>query len=473
MTVGETDDLRAPAVFADPGPKAGELLDGRYRIDELIGEGGMARVYRASDVMLGRTVAVKVFRSGTADGADLTRKASETTLLASLSHPSLVTLFDARVDTDEGAYLVMEYIEGSTLADRIAAGPIASADAASLVGDLGEALHVVHAAGIIHRDIKPSNILLRPPLLPGHSFRATLADFGIAHLVDAARVTLPGTVMGTAAYLAPEQVRGAEPTTAADIYALGLVVIEALTGRRAFPQAATHEALIARLTSQPEIPGDLGYGWKSLLSAMTATDPAQRPTALEVAVAGSRIDAGAIDADVTGVAGVILEESGGSVVPPVPALPPIPALPAEAFVSGEVRSGSGMPAADTAAESSPDRTKVLPLPVTVTERVPVTGESVLEARGRTGSVPSDAGFLDDPAHERSDGAVAPSRARRSWGLVIGIVAGGLAAVAVTAVLIGWGASASAPPASPELPELPQLEEPLGTHLDDLLEAVTP
>jgi serine/threonine protein kinase len=147
MTVGEMDDLRVPDALSDAGPDAGELLDGRYRIDELIGEGGMARVYRASDVMLGRTVAVKVFRSGTADAADLARKESETTLLASLSHPSLVTLFDARVDTDEGAYLVMEYIDGSTLADRLVTGPIASADAASLAGDLGEALHVVHAAG--------------------------------------------------------------------------------------------------------------------------------------------------------------------------------------------------------------------------------------------------------------------------------------------------------------------------------------
>ena len=131
----------------------------------------------------------------------------------------------------------MEYIDGGTLADRISKGPVSAPDAASLAADLGEALHVVHAAGIVHRDVKPANVLLRPPLTPQHTFRAVLADFGIAYLADTARVTTPGTAMGTAAYISPEQVRGEPPTPASDIYSLGLVLLEALSGERAFRSA--------------------------------------------------------------------------------------------------------------------------------------------------------------------------------------------------------------------------------------------
>jgi serine/threonine protein kinase len=121
--------------------------------------------------------------------------------------------------------------------------------------------------------------------VPGEDFRAKLADFGIAYLVDSTRLTTPGTLVGTAAYLSPEQVRGSAPAPASDIYSLGLILLEALTGERAFPQTATHEAALARLTRDPDIPGSLGQRWKSLLTDMTSRDPAQRPTALDVVIA--------------------------------------------------------------------------------------------------------------------------------------------------------------------------------------------
>lgn len=265
----------------------GDVLGGRYRLLELVGEGGMARVFRAQDLTLDRTVAVKVLR-GSADVAARERAWEETRVLANLSYHSLVTLFDAHVAPTGQNYLVMEFIDGPTLRDRIAAGPLPLEEVAGLAVDLAEALHVVHTAGIVHRDVKPSNVLLAPPPLPGREFCAKIADFGIAYLLDA-RATPPDVVAGTAAYLAPEQVRGATPQPPADIYGLGLVLLEALTGLRAFAPAEGVEAVVMRLAATPTMPVGLPRAWRRLLTRMTERDPADRPTALEVARAASSL----------------------------------------------------------------------------------------------------------------------------------------------------------------------------------------
>lgn len=258
----------------------------------------MAIVHRAVDERLGRDVAVKLFRVDAAETAAGDRMTAETRLLASLRHPSLVTLLDAAIDGDGHPYLVMELIDGPTLSERIAEGPVAPSEVAAMAHELGEALHVVHAARVVHRDVKPSNILL-DPAPSGRGFRAKLADFGIARLTDSTRLTTPGTVIGTAAFLSPEQVRGDEPGPPADVYALGLVLIEALTGRRVYDQASLPETLLARLREQPAVPGEFGYGWRSLLTAMTVDDPAGRPTALEVAERARSLIGDGADADAT------------------------------------------------------------------------------------------------------------------------------------------------------------------------------
>jgi serine/threonine protein kinase len=411
------------------GPaQPGEVLDGRYRLEELLGEGGMGSVWRASDEALGRVVAVKVFWTGSTEDSDAVRRESEKRLLASLSHPSLVTLFDAQLSDEGRSYLVMEYIDGGTLGSLMARGPIAPADAASVATDLGEALHVVHAAGIIHRDVKPANILVRPPLTPNHTFRAVLADFGIAYLIDSARVTTPGTAIGTAAYISPEQVRGHAPTPASDIYSLGLVLLETLSGNRAFPHQTPVEAISVRLTTPPEVPGDWGYGWRSLLTAMTAIDPQERPTALEVSQRGRALD---LDSADPGTTGLLSPGTGGTAAPErpaadatklLPAPPPVPPLP------------PGVPAA------------------------PATAPTALLAGPRPAPSPTDAGSRE-PGRRGS---------RRRWAIVLAVAA--IVLVAVVAGLTLWSGMAAAPA---PLPELPQLEEPLGTHLRDLLEEVSP
>jgi serine/threonine protein kinase len=254
-------------------------------IESLIGTGGMASVYRATDTALGRTVAVKLFR---ADGsaAEPERQSGEIALLASLNHFALVTLFDASTALVDGvprAFIVMELVDGPDLRARIEGGPLPSLDVAMMGADLAEALHYVHEQGIIHRDVKPANVLLAPSGFPGRSMHAKLADFGIARLLDETRLTATGSLLGTASYLSPEQALGAAIGAPTDVYSLGLVLLECLTGLRAYPGTAVESAM-ARLQRQPEIPNALGRDWTEVLAAMTARDTADRPTAAEASL---------------------------------------------------------------------------------------------------------------------------------------------------------------------------------------------
>jgi len=159
----------------------------------------------------------------------------------------------------------------------------------------------VHDLGIVHRDVKPSNVLLAPPLRSGGAWTAKLTDFGIAHGVDDPRRTSPGIAVGTAAYMAPEQVRSAELTPAVDVYSLGLVLLESLTGEPAYPVSGDVQTALRRLAAPPVIPDSLGSGWVSLLTWMTRTEPEARPAARDVALAAAMLgDDPAPDPDTRG-----------------------------------------------------------------------------------------------------------------------------------------------------------------------------
>ena len=254
------------------------LLAGRFELGDVLGRGGMADVHRAHDRVLHRDVAVKMLRETTTDQRDRDRFTSEARTLAQLSHQSLVMLLDVGTQ-DDRPFLVMELVEGPTLASLIADRPVDPKVVTRTARQVAEALAYAHDAGVVHRDVKPGNVLLGVSAQGGG--RAKLADFGIARLVgDTVRHTRTGTTIGTAAYLSPEQVQGDDVTGAADVYALGLVLIEALTGVRAFPGTPT-EAALARLHRDPDIPEHLPH--HDLLVAMTDRDPASRPTPAEVA----------------------------------------------------------------------------------------------------------------------------------------------------------------------------------------------
>ena len=272
------------------GADGSTLLGSRYRLGDLLGSGGMADVHRAHDELLGRDVAIKLLRPTLTSDLDQRRFAGETRMLARLNSPHLVMVLDAGVEQASRGmcrpWFALELVDGPNLAQRIGAGPLPPREVAAIGAGLATALAHVHSRGIVHRDVKPANVLLTA------DGRPKLADFGVARVADEGTVlTNPGHTVGTAAYLAPEQVRSLSVTGASDVYALGLVLLEAITGRRAYPGPPT-EAALARLQARPVIPVSLGSGWTQLLDAMTAIEPAERPSA---ATAAARLSALAAD----------------------------------------------------------------------------------------------------------------------------------------------------------------------------------
>lgn len=274
-------------VADSPSSIKNEVVGGRYRLGEVIGRGGMSSVYCARDEHLGRDVALKLFAPQAPDADELKRQEAEIQLLATLNHPSLVTLFDAGIDTripdEPRPFLTMELVEGQDLRSRIRHSAVPLDELAVIGAGIADALAYVHSLGIIHRDVKPGNILL-VQIRAGEPLRPKLTDFGIARIADSTRLTTTGTMVGTAAYLSPEQAMGSPLTPATDIYSLGLVLLECIKQTVEYPGSAV-ESAVARLHRAPEIPADVPPEWADLIRSMTAIEPLERPAAADVEAA--------------------------------------------------------------------------------------------------------------------------------------------------------------------------------------------
>lgn len=247
-------------------------LAGRYTLRDQIGAGGMATVWRAEDSVLARAVAVKVLHSHLAERGDLLQRfRREAVAAARLAHPNLVRVYDA--GTDDGcAFIVMELVPGRTLADVIRdGGALDPGTAADVTRAVLSALECAHAAGIVHRDVKPGNILIAPDGL------VKVTDFGLAPAFDATDLETTGEMLGTVAYVAPEQLQGGDVTPATDVYATGLVLYELLTGRRAFRGDTELATALARLTTRPPAPSAMRPGIPRALDQVVERATALRP----------------------------------------------------------------------------------------------------------------------------------------------------------------------------------------------------
>jgi serine/threonine protein kinase len=250
------------------------LLAGRYRVQRPLGSGGMATVFLCEDERLGRQVAVKRLHAHSPD--DVARRfGREAKLGASLNHPNLVSVFDTLTD-DEAVLIVMEYVEGETLHDALQRGPLPPKRALEVIRDVAHALDHAHSHGVVHRDVKPRNILLRKDGV------VKLVDLGIATAADVTRITQSGVVLGTASYMAPEQIEGQKAGPAVDVYALAAVAFEALAGRKA-REGRTAMEIAHQVATEP--PPDLRDAWPEapppLADAVRrgmARDPSERPS---------------------------------------------------------------------------------------------------------------------------------------------------------------------------------------------------
>ena len=289
-----------------PTPAVGSAVS-HYRLERHLGSGGMGDVFLARDTRLDRLVAVK-FLSRQPDSETRRRLMSEARAIAALDHPAICAVYDVASDPTAGDFIVMQYVEGETLAAKLAAGPLPAGDALRIAIRIAEALAAAHARGIVHRDLKPRNIMIGPDGAP------RLLDFGVARRLippsdlgaqtTATAMTNPDTPAGTPAYMAPEQIEGQIVDGRADLFSLGCVLYESLTGRRAFagptPYAVYHEVLHGTPAPPSTIVPGLGAGHDAVCDRLMRKPPGERPPsaaaareALEDVLRGSTPDSSA------------------------------------------------------------------------------------------------------------------------------------------------------------------------------------
>lgn len=253
--------------------QTGSVFGNRYTLGELIAVGGMGEVWQATDRVLGRTVAMKLLSPSLADQPGFERRfREEARNTAMLSHPNIAAVYDYGEDAG-ASWLVMELVEGKPLSQIIKEdGTIAPRRTAAIIAQAASALQAAHDAGVIHRDVKPANILIR------RDGEAKLTDFGIARATDSAPITRTGEVMGTAQYISPEQATGKPASPASDLYSLGVVAHEMLTGTRPFDEGSPVATAMAHIhNSPPPLPHSVGQPLAGVVVACMAKDPQQRP----------------------------------------------------------------------------------------------------------------------------------------------------------------------------------------------------
>ncbi|WP_344610153.1 serine/threonine-protein kinase, partial [Dactylosporangium salmoneum] len=287
-------------------PTGGDLLGERYRLDDRIAAGGMGEVWRATDVLLGRPVAVKLLhddRSG--DPEFQARFQHEARAMAALHHPGIAAVYDYG-ETGEGAYIVMAFIDGEPLDRRIASGGrLDPAATMSCVAQAARALQAAHEAGIVHRDVKPGNLIVRP------DGTVVLVDFGVARSAALAAVTATNDVVGTALYIAPEQVSKRPIGPATDVYALGAVAYHCVAGHPPFTGESPVAIAVHHLNDDPPpLPPDVPSPVRRLIARAMDKDPSQRfPSAAALAAAADAVASG-VDAPAPDTAVLAVPEPG-------------------------------------------------------------------------------------------------------------------------------------------------------------------
>src|SRR5690349_15630728 len=250
----------------------GVTLGGRYRLDERIAGGGMGDVWRGTDEVLGRTVAVKILLPALLDEPGFAERfRGEARTMATINHPGVVDVYDYGSD-QQLAFLVMEYVEGDALSRTLSrVGRLTPARTMALVAQAADALQAAHLNGIVHRDVKPGNLLVRP------NGTLVVCDFGIARSALVGQLTVAGAVLGTASYISPEQAAGDVATPASDVYALGVVAYQCLSGHRPFDGATPMEIAMKHVRETPRpLPGDIPPQVRVIVDRALAKDPNAR-----------------------------------------------------------------------------------------------------------------------------------------------------------------------------------------------------
>ncbi|MGP4049643.1 protein kinase domain-containing protein [Streptomyces sp. 2A115] len=417
-------------------------MTGRYRLVESIGQGGMGRVWRGTDEMLDRQVAVKEMRIDGLDTEDTgtrrERTLREARATARIDHPNVVRVYDV-VDEGERLWIVMELVDGRSL-ERVVGedGPLSPRDTARIGLQLVAALGQVHAGGVLHRDIKPGNVLVER-----RAGRIVLTDFGIAAIQDAEALTMVGMIVGSPDYMAPERVSGRPQGPPSDLWSLGATLCAALGGRSPFSRSTTLATLHAVLHEEPDIPSAAGE-LRDVLAALLAKDPSARPGAEELAAVlgpvadgGAEPETGAADtppapapapaqapAPAPAPEGSVPDsppdlENASSEAPPegTPEIPSLGATPGHAFHA----PGIQLERQDFAEPSEPPKPMARPEP-------PTEASNGLPSRQRP---PMPPGELLGPAVPSG-----PRRSRRRAGIVAAsgvVVAGAVTALVITAL----------------------------------------